>query len=347
MFGDSKAALFLLTLIAVVLVTAGLRASYPVTMPVAVAAVVIAAIWPVKARLERIVGPGLAYVMAVAALALLFALFAAGLYVALAEAARTLVRDRERWRALFEEASSWATRIGLPDPGRGAFEEAMQVAQPLLAGTYSALAYLGFVGILVVLGLASVGPLRRRLGVTFGRDGRNELLAAIDEISARIRDYLAVTTLMSVLTGLATALWTLLFGLDLVVTWGLLNFLLNYIPVIGNVIGIVPPALYALLQFDGWGRPAAIFAGLAVIQILISNFLYPLAQGRRMALPPVMIVVALTFWSWVWGIAGALIAIPLTVAALIACDHFPRTRWIASLLFTGRDPDRQTPAPPQ
>jgi predicted PurR-regulated permease PerM len=337
MIGDSRAALFLLAVIALVLVTGALRASYPVTMPIAVAAVVIAAIWPVKVRLAAVIGRPLAYMAAVAALVVLFALFAAGLYIALAEAARTLARDRDRFAAVFEAVSRRAVEIGLPDPGKGAFDQAMQLVHPLLAGTYAALGYLGFIAVLVVLGLASVGPLRDRLGASLGRDGKHELLDAIDVTSARIRDYLGITTLMSVLTGAATALWTLLFGLDLVVTWGLLNFLLNYIPVIGNIIGILPPTLYALVQFDGWGRPAAIFAGLAVLQIVISNFVYPLAQGRSMALPPVVIVVALTFWSWVWGIAGALIAIPLTVAVLIACDHFPRTRWIATLLSTGRN----------
>jgi predicted PurR-regulated permease PerM len=271
---------------------------------------------------------------------LIFAAFAAGLYLALEDAARTLAQDRDRFLVLFDDVSSWATRIGLPDPGRGAFDQAMRLVQPLLAGTYSALAYLGFIAVLVVLGLASVGPLRDRLSASFGRDGKNELLAAVDEISARIRDYLGVTTLMSVVTGVAVGVWCLLFGLDLALTWGVLNFLLNYVPVIGNIVGIVPPTLYALMQFDGWGRPAAILAGLAVLQIVISNFLYPLLQGRSLALPPVVIVVALTFWSWVWGVAGALIAIPLTAAALIVCDHFPSTRWIATLLSTGRAPSR-------
>jgi len=78
--------------------------------------------------------------------------------------------------------------------------------------------------------------------------------------------------------------------------------------------------------------PAIIFAGFAVIQIGVSNFLYPFLQGRSMALSPFAVVVALAVWTWIWGIAGALIAIPLTVTLTVICGHFPATRWIAMLL---------------
>ncbi len=78
--------------------------------------------------------------------------------------------------------------------------------------------------------------------------------------------------------------------------------------------------------------PLVVFLGFGVIQIAISNFVYPMLQGRSLSLSPIAIIVALAFWSWVWGIAGALIAVPLTVALVIICEHFPGTRWIAMLL---------------
>ena len=73
------------------------------------------------------------------------------------------------------------------------------------------------------------------------------------------------------------------------------------------------------------------FFSFAILQIAISNFIYPMLQGRRLPLSPVAIIVALAFWSWVWGIAGALIAVPLTVALVIICERFPSTEWIARL----------------
>ena len=79
--------------------------------------------------------------------------------------------------------------------------------------------------------------------------------------------------------------------------------------------------------------PALVFAVFAALQIAISYFVYPMLQGRNLSLSPYAIVLALAFWSWLWGIAGALIAIPLTVAAVVVCQHFESTRWIA-LLFS-------------
>jgi predicted PurR-regulated permease PerM len=75
-----------------------------------------------------------------------------------------------------------------------------------------------------------------------------------------------------------------------------------------------------------------VFLGFAALQIVISNIVYPYFQGRTFSLSPAAILVALAFWSWVWGIAGALIAVPLTVGLIITCQHFQSTAWIARLL---------------
>lgn len=112
----------------------------------------------------------------------------------------------------------------------------------------------------------------------------------------------------------------------------MLNFLLNFVPVIGNIIGIIPPVLYAFMQFDGFTVPLIVLVGFVVLQVAISNFVYPILQGRQLSLSPLAIIIAMTFWSWIWGIAGALIAVPLTAGVVIICSHFQRTRWVARLL---------------
>jgi predicted PurR-regulated permease PerM len=114
--------------------------------------------------------------------------------------------------------------------------------------------------------------------------------------------------------------------------WGILNFLLNFVPVIGNIVGIVPPVLFAFVQFGGWQMPALVLVGFVILQLSISNVVYPLLQGKQLSLSPLAIIVAMTFWSWVWGIAGALIAVPLTAAIVIICGQFDRSRWIGKLL---------------
>jgi predicted PurR-regulated permease PerM len=161
---------------------------------------------------------------------------------------------------------------------------------------------------------------------------RQELLETVDEIAGKIRRYLGVTVLTSMITGIASALWAYVVGLELALVWGILNFLLNFIPIIGNVIGIIPPNLYAVIQFQSLTMSLIVFLGFVALQIVISNFVYPTLQGCSLSLSPVAILTALAFWSWVWGIAGAFIAVPLTAALVIICEHFRSTEWIARLL---------------
>jgi len=323
----------LLAVIVAVLVVAALRASYPVTMPLAVAAVVIAAAWPIKPFLDRVLPSSLSYAGTLVALLLISAAFAAGIYFSSAQVVQAFLGNQDRFHDIYASASAWLRSHGLPTVGdEKGYTRLIAVAGGLLSTSYTTFAYLGFIAVLVVLGLPEVPRFRDKIRREFDRADRRELLDTIDEIGEKIRQYLGVMTLTSIITGVGSALLAVAFGLDLAFVWGVLNFLLNYVPVIGNIIGIVPPTLFALVQFGGWKWPLAVFVGYAVLQIAISNFVYPWIQGRSLALSPVAVVVALTFWGWVWGIAGALIAIPLTVTLVIACAHFPSTKWIATLL---------------
>jgi AI-2 transport protein TqsA len=216
--------------------------------------------------------------------------------------------------------------------GQEGYKRLIGFGQSLLANAYTIFVYLGFIALLVILGLPEVPALRRKIHDAFGAGEQREIVDAVDEIAGKIRQYLGVTTVTSLLTGFASALWAFTLGLDLALVWGVLNFLLNYIPVVGNLVGIIPPSLYAIVQFQNWKMPVIVFLGFSVIQIVISNFVYPMLQGRSLSLSPIAIIVALAFWSGVWGIAGALIAVPLTVALVIVCDQFSSTRWIAKLL---------------
>jgi predicted PurR-regulated permease PerM len=302
-------------------------------MPVAVAAVIIAAAWPIKPFLDRILPSSLSYVGTVVALLMISAAFAAGIYFSSAQVVQAFLENQDRFRDLSASASSWLQQHGMPSIGdRGEYNRMLAVLGGLLSTSYTTFAYLGFVAVLVILGLPEVPRFRDKIRREFGTEDRRELLDTVDEIGEKIRQYVGVTTLASIITGVGSALIAVAFGLDLAFVWGVLNFLLNYVPVIGNIIGIIPPSLFAVVQFGGWKWPLAIFAGYAVLQITISNFVYPWLQGRSLSLSPVAVVVALTFWGWVWGVAGALIAIPLTVTLMIACAHFPSTKWIATLL---------------
>lgn len=327
----------LLALIAFLLSVAALKLSYSVSMPIAAAVFIIAAAWPIKPALDRVLPSSLSYVGTMLCLLLIITLFMAGLYFATSQVVHTFVLREAELRSLYATYSAWAENHGLlVFDGDMGYQRLIELAQLVASKIYSFLGYIGFIGVLVVLGLPEVSALRRKVRERLEAGDRRDLIESAEAIADKVRAYVGVTTFTSLVTGVASALWAYAVGLDLALTWGILNFLLNYIPVAGNIIGILPPTLYAIVQFREWTMPLVVFAGYAVLQIAISNFLYPWLQGRGLALSPLAIVISLAFWGWVWGIPGALLAVPLTAAAVIVCDRFPGTQWIAKLVSSER-----------
>ena len=323
----------MLAVIMVLLAIAGLRASYAVTMPLAASIVIIAAIWPIKPWLDRALPSKISYLGTILVLLFISVGFIAAVYFSVAQVGRAFAQNKEQFYSMYGMVTNWAERWGFEDlGGLDGYNRLISFGQTLLSNAYTVFVYLGFVAMLVVLGLPEVPALRNKIREAMTATDRRELIDIVDGIAAKIRQYLGVTALTSVITGVASALWAVTIGLELALVWGILNFLLNFIPIVGNILGIIPASLYAVIQFQSLSMSLIVFAGFAVLQIVISNFIYPMLQGRSLALSPVAIIVALAFWSWVWGIAGALLAVPLTVAIVIICEHFRSTQWIAQLL---------------
>ena len=329
----------MMAVIATILAAAALRASYPVTMPLAVSMLLIAAIWPVKLWFDRRM-PRISYLGTSLILLCVLALFFTALYFSAAQVVRAFGDNWGQLEKVYQAATLWLDRLGVRGIGIEDRSKLIGVGQDILSNASTILTYLGFIALLVMLGLPEVAVMGRKLDQEMDRGESREITNTIGEIARKIRQYLGITLLTSLLTGIATALWAFAIGLDLPLVWGVLNFLLNFIPVVGNLIGIVPPTLYALLQFDNWSGPLIALAGFGVIQVVISNFIYPMLQGRSLSLSPIAVVVSLAFWSWVWGLAGAFIAIPLTVALVIVCSQFEASRWIAVLLSSA-SPERK------
>jgi AI-2 transport protein TqsA len=323
----------LVFVIAVVLVAAALRAAYPVAMPLAVALVVVAAVWPIKQWLERFLPFWLSYGGTIVALLVVSAVFVGGIWFSAAQVLNAFARNQARFNEIYQSLATWRQRLGIDDlVGEQTYAELLVLAQAVLTNIYTILVYLGFILLLVILALPEASFVRRKLAENLDRQERREILAAIDEIAVKIRRYLGTTFLTSILTGVVSAGWSLVVGLELALVWGVLNFLLNFIPLVGNIVGVLPPTLYAAVQFQNATMPVLVLVGFLVLQIAISNFIYPALQGHSLSLSPFAIVVALAFWTWMWGFAGALLAVPLTAACVIAADHFPGTKWIARLL---------------
>jgi predicted PurR-regulated permease PerM len=141
------------------------------------------------------------------------------------------------------------------------------------------------------------------------------------EVEHNISTYLFTVTLINIGVGVAVGVGVWLLKMPNPVLWGVLAGVLTYVPYLGAMVGIAILGLAALLVFDDPGHALAVPAVYVLVSFLEGNFVTPLVLGRRLTLNPVVIFVGLLFWFFVWGIPGALLAVPILAVFKIVCDH--------------------------
>ena len=155
-----------------------------------------------------------------------------------------------------------------------------------------------------------------------------EVLAAIIE---SMRSYLSLKTVISLITGVFIWLWLLVFGIEYALLWGLIAFMLNYIPNIGSIIAGIPAVLFALVQL---GLPGAgwTLLGFFIVNMVVGNVIEPRMMGKEMGLSTLIVFLSLVFWGFILGTIGMFLAVPLTMTFKIILDQYPKTKWISILL---------------
>jgi predicted PurR-regulated permease PerM len=187
---------------------------------------------------------------------------------------------------------------------------------------------------------------RKMVSLFHTREERQEALAAFLRIRDGVERYLWVQTVTGGMIAIASFVIMLAVGLNDAAFWALLIFIISYIPVIGGLVGIVAPPLFALLQFDTLWQAIVLFVALNAVGVVVGNFIYPRMQGRTLNMDPVVVLLALAFWGEIWGVAGAFLSTPLTVMAMVILAQFDGTRWIAVLLSADGDPQQLKNAAP-
>jgi predicted PurR-regulated permease PerM len=192
----------------------------------------------------------------------------------------------------------------------------------LLSGTRSTLFGLGTTMVLLFFLLVSGDLfLRRFVEILPTLSNKKQVVEITREIERNISGYLATVSLMNLAVGVATGLATYLLGLSDPILWGTLAFLLNFVPILGPLCGIAILFLAGLLTFGTiWHSllPAGFYLAIHIVE---GEVLTPMLLARRFVLNPVLVVVALVFWYWMWGVPGALVAVPLLATVKIICDR--------------------------
>ncbi len=205
--------------------------------------------------------------------------------------------------------------------------------QGLASDALFILIYLGFL-------LASRRSFQAKQRALFGsREDRREAGRIFDEIRSGAQQYLWIQTVTGAMIAVACYVVMLAVGLDRALFWAFFIFLTGYIPIVGPALGTALPAVFALVQFEGYGPPLLVFAGNQAVNFFVGNVIYPRMQSRGLNVDSVVVLLSLAFWSALWGITGAFLSTPLTVVAMILLAQFQGSRWIAILLSQDGNPD--------
>ena len=195
--------------------------------------------------------------------------------------------------------------------------------------------------------LASGGLILIYIGFLFLEQGHftNKITALVadpnkeqdaNKIINRIRDdiqkYITIKIITSSLTGMLSYIILRIADVDFAGVWGLLIFLLNFIPTIGSIIATIFPALIALAQSDGYTLFLVVLFGIGALQVCIGNILEPRLMGSSFNLSPIIILLNLALWGYIWGIPGMFLCVPFLIIVTIILSHFPQTRPMAIIL---------------
>jgi AI-2 transport protein TqsA len=157
------------------------------------------------------------------------------------------------------------------------------------------------------------------------------IIANIPVIARTAARYFGIRTGLNLMTGAGIAAFLLLLGVDYALLWGVVAFVLSYIPYIGITLALIPPTLLAFAEF-GIGRAVVVILAALVVNVVIENVVEPSFTGRQLQLSPTVVFVSFFFWGWLLGPVGILMSMPITVMLMHILDSHPQTRWAASII---------------
>ncbi len=224
-------------------------------------------------------------------------------------------RSRRSWRALI---------MSQFDPGR-----MISMAATLALSVSQILSNTMLILLTVVFILLEASTFPQKLQTAFGQ--KPDTQQRYQQIVNSVRSYLVIKTAISLMTGVLIAIWLWLFGVPYAGLWGMIAFLLNYIPNVGSIIAAVPALMVAWLDL-GLLPCMACAIGYVVVNLVIGNIIEPRVMGRGMGLSALVVFCSMVFWGWALGPVGMLLSVPLTMAVRVALEGFEDTRWLGTLL---------------
>ena len=307
-----------------------------VLAPLTLALFIIAIVWPLQAWLQSRIPALLALGVAIVVTVAVCLGFASLAVWAFGRVGRALIADSARYQTFYDAAVAWLEDRGISVAGLWAehFNAGwvLGFARQVTGRANTTLSFWLITLVYVMLGLLEVDNLKRKVKALDNREAARILTGATAATADKFRKYMIVRTQMSLVTGLLVwaLAWTV--GLQFPFEWGVIAFVLNYIPFIGPFIATIFPTLLAMTQFTSWQSVIGVFAGLNLIQFVVGSYIEPRVSGDVLAISPFVVLFAVVFWTFLWGWYGAFIGVPIVIAILTFCEYNPASRFIAHFL---------------
>lgn len=325
----------LVLMAALVIIIMGLKEAAAILTPFLLALFISVAVAPLHSwLLRRRVPAGLAVLLV---LALIFgALGLVGLLLGetIAQFSDSLPFYQGRLNNLTTDFVNWLRAAGVQVPANSPLSEITPGTVMMLVGNlFSQLATFLADGLFILLTIIFIllesaefpGKLKSIL------NDPAESFPRFETFRASVQRYVALKTVISIVTGILIWIWMMVLGVDFAPLWGFLAFLLNYIPNIGSILAAVPAVLLALVQ-HGPGSAAAALAGYLVVNNILGNMIEPRVMGKGMGLSTLVVFISLIVWGWIFGTIGMLLSVPLTMTLKIGFESSRNSRWVSKLL---------------
>lgn len=322
-------------IIATVLLFGAVYQASAVLAPLAFAFFIIAVVWPLQSHLQSRLPRLIALAITMLVTVSVCLVFALAVIWGFGRISRLFVADA-RYQTLYVTVAAWLEAYGLsvsqlwidyfnPAWLVRAFQQVAGRINTTLSFWLIALVY-------VILGLLEVGDVRRKLQTLDRHEIGEAIVKGSAATAAKLRRYMLVRTWMSVATGLLFGGVAWLAGLPLAVEWGVIAFVLNYIPFIGPLVATVLPTVWAMTHFEAWESVVILFVVLNVIQFAVGSYAEPRVSGSALFISPFIVLFSVFLWTFLWGVFGAFIGVPITIAVVTFCEQHPSSRWLAQLL---------------
>jgi len=322
-------------IVAAVLLLVAVYYGSSVLAPLALALFIIAIVWPLQQWLQSRLPALVALAITIIVTAVVCIGFASLAALAFGRVGRSLVADASRYQTLYGATVAWLEDRGVSVAGLWAehFNTGwlLRAARQVTGRVNTTLSFWLVTLVYIMLGLLEVDDVRRKVQALGNREAARMLIDATAATAVKFRKYMLVRTQMSVVTGLLVWALAWITGLQFAAEWGIIAFVLNYIPFIGPLIATLFPTLLEMTQFSTWQAVLGIFAGLNLIQFVVGSYVEPRVSGDVLSISPFVVLFAVFFWAFMWGLFGAFIGVPIVIAVLTFCSYHPASRFVADL----------------